>query len=191
MCGAPQGVNSASALLTSCRSCAVGDRVHSLVCSSSTDVRALKAGLELKSQPPFDATDIMVVKDLGGQISDVAWLIPVEEAPQRHGNVTSIAVHRPRDERLDVTYQVIIRARPVPRLLPWIVGILGRVRARLTRRYTQYCGQTSLWKSEPVMAFTSILHSAQEYDPVTGIQGYGQRCAIVRMKAVCKIIHLL
>ena len=46
------------------------------------DVRARKAGLELERQPPFDATDIMMVEDLGGQISDVARLIPVEETTQ-------------------------------------------------------------------------------------------------------------
>ena len=133
MCGAPQGVNIASALSTSCRSC-VGRRAGAQpVVLVDQDVRALKTGLELESQPPFDATDIMMVKDLGGQISDVAWLIPVEEATERHGNMTGIAVHRPRDEKLDVTYQVIIRARPVPRLLAWTAGVLGRVRARLTR----------------------------------------------------------
>jgi hypothetical protein len=81
------------------------------------DVCALKTGLELKTQASFDATDIMTVKDLGGQVSDVARLIPVEETTERHGDMTSIAVHRARNEELNVTHQVMIRARPVARLL--------------------------------------------------------------------------
>src|SRR4051794_2507376 len=46
------------------------------------DARALKTGLKLEAQPTFDATDVMMVEDLGGQLGDVARLIPVEEATQ-------------------------------------------------------------------------------------------------------------
>jgi hypothetical protein len=83
------------------------------------EVRALKAGLELLSQPTFDAPYMILVKELWGQIRDVARLIRVEETAQRHGDMTGIPVHRPPDEALDVAHQPVIRGRPIPRFLAW------------------------------------------------------------------------
>jgi hypothetical protein len=65
-----------------------------------------------------------MVKDLGGQIGDVARLIPIEEAAQRHSDMTDIPVHRPRHEVLQVAHQVIIGGRPVPWLLAWMPALL-------------------------------------------------------------------
>ena len=43
----------------------------------------------------------------------------------------------------------------------------------------------------PVVACPSILYSLKEREPLTGIQGHGQRDPIVWMEAVRKLIHLL
>jgi hypothetical protein len=89
------------------------------------DVCALKAGVELVCQPPLDAPDIMMVKDLGRQISEVARPIAVEEAAQRYRDMTGIAIHRPPDEALDVAHQVVIQGRPIARVLAWHRAFLG------------------------------------------------------------------
>ena len=84
---------------------------------ASKHMRVLKAGVDLVCQPPFDPSDILMIKELWGQSRDVARLIPVEEAAQRHSDMTGIPVHRPPDEGLDVAHQVVIRGRLIPRFL--------------------------------------------------------------------------
>jgi hypothetical protein len=102
---------------------------------SSKEVRALKAALDLVRQPPFNAPDIVMIKDLRGQVGDVPRLIAVEEAAQCDGDMTGIAVHRPPDEALDVAHQPVIRGRPLPR-------VLAGSRSRASdARYTQYWGR--------------------------------------------------
>ena len=124
MWATPQGVNMASAWWTSPRSCSVGGRVRSVVVLAVQDVRAVKARLNLESQPPFDAPNIMMVKDLWGQTRHLAWLVAVEETAQSHCDMTGIVVHRPPDEELDVAHQVIIRRWLIPRLLAWTQAFL-------------------------------------------------------------------
>jgi hypothetical protein len=73
------------------------------------EVRALKAGSESECQPTFHAPDVVMVKEIWGQTGDLPRTIPVQEAAQCHGNMTSSAVHRPPHEGLDVAHEPIIR----------------------------------------------------------------------------------
>jgi hypothetical protein len=51
--------------------------------------------------------------------------------------------------------------------------------------------QTGLGESLPVVACPSILYSLKEREPLTGIQGHGQRDITVWMEVMRKLIHLL
>ena len=84
------------------------------------EVRARKAGLELAHQLSSDVLGVLR-KEGWGQLRDVARLIPVEEAAQRHSHMTGRPVHRPPDGALDVAHQVVIRGWLILRVM---VGML-------------------------------------------------------------------
>jgi hypothetical protein len=144
------------------------------------DVGALKAGFDLVNQPSFDAPDIVGVKELWGQSSDFAGLIPVEEAAQRYGDMTGIPVNSLPDEELDVAHQPIIRGRLIPRFLARSRAFLFSL-SHVRREVHTVLKETCLWESSPIVARPSIMYSSNERHPVTGLQGHGQRNTIVEM----------
>src|SRR5262245_23157782 len=56
------------------------------------EARAPKASVNLVRQLLFDASDIILVENLGGQTGDFTRLIRMEKATQCHGDMTGIPV---------------------------------------------------------------------------------------------------
>jgi len=153
-------------------------------------VRARKAGVNLLGQPPCDAPNVQRVKNIRGQTRHLPRPVAVEEAAQRHGDMTGVAVQRPPDEGRDVADQRVLRGGRRVRVVARRRGFLGPF-ADVGGEVDTVLRQAALGELVPVGPGAARLEVLEAHQPLPRRPGDGHGHPDVGIKRVRQRIHPL